>query len=95
MIKKTVSPIKQAQRKMLKQVNKLHAKQLQKVKKGLDEMVRCEFCDENEPIKVDNECLYVDKRNKTLTHKFEDWDGSYSETSFPIDYCPKCGRKLE
>ena len=32
MIKKTVSPVKQAQQKMLKQVNELHAKQLQKFK---------------------------------------------------------------
>lgn len=95
MIKKTVSPVKQAQRKMLKQLNELHAKQLQKVKEKLDEMARCKFCDENEPIKVDNECLYVDKRDKTLTHKFEDRDRGYSETSFPIDYCPKCGRKLK
>lgn len=95
MMKKTVSPLKQAQQKMLKQVNELRAKQLQKVEKELDEMARCKFCDENEPIKVNNECLYVDKRDKTLTYEFEDWDGSYFETPFPIEYCPKCGRKLE
>ena len=58
-------------------------------------MARCKFCDENEPIEVDNERLYVSRRDKALTYELQDWDGSYSETSFPIDYCPKCGRKLE
>lgn len=64
--------------------------------KEKDEIVKCKYCDEQKRIEYDGfETLYVDKRNKTLTYELQDWDGSYSETSFPINYCPKCGRKLE
>lgn len=64
--------------------------------KEKDEIVKCKYCDEQEGIEYDGfETLYVDKRNKALTYELQDWDGNYSETSFPIDYCPKCGRKLE
>ena len=96
MIKKTVSPLKQAQQKMLKQVNRLHKEHLQHAQKEIDEMTKCKFCNDGEGIKYgDFETLYVDEKNKALTYEIEDWDGSYSETSFPIEFCPKCGRKLK
>lgn len=64
--------------------------------KEKDEIVKCKYCDEQEGIEYDGfETLYVDKRNKALTYELQDWDGSYSETSFPIEFCPKCGRKLK
>ena len=64
--------------------------------KEKDGIVKCKYCDEQEGIEYDGfETLYVDKRNKALTYELQDWDGSYSETSFPIEFCPKCGRKLK
>ena len=96
MIKKTVSPLKQAQQKMLKQVNELHKEHFLHVQKEIDEMTKCKFCNDGEGIKYgDFETLYVDEKNKTLTYEIEDWDGSCSETNFPIEFCPKCGRKLK
>lgn len=96
MIKKTVSPLKQAQQKMLKQVNELHKERFLHVQKEIDEMTKCKFCNDGEGIKYgDFETLYVDEKNKTLTYEIEDWDGSCSETPFPIEFCPKCGRKLK
>ena len=57
----------------------------------------CNFCIEKQPIKEHKFKLTVDFRNKLEVEKsIEMRDGlQYEWSYFDIEYCPKCGRKLE